>query len=69
MDTSIFHYKKFIDAKNERDRLREENKKLHIEAIKLMRDEVNYWRKETEELRNEINRMAIKKRRYENDKT
>ena len=59
----VFHYKKFKDAVAERDKLREENKKLHIEAIKLMREEVDNLQKENKRLKDEVNRLSITRRK------
>lgn len=61
-DRSVFNYKKYLDAIRERDRLREENKKMQLEACKLMRNEVDILRKENERLKSELISLQVKTR-------
>lgn len=63
MSDNVFHYKKYIDAVNERNRLREENKKMQLEACKLMQNEVDMLRKENEQLKQELISLQIKNKR------
>ena len=61
-ERAVFNYKRYINALKERDRLREENKKLQLEACKLMQNEVDMLRKENEALKQQIIILQIKNR-------
>ena len=61
-EKAVFNYKRYINALKERDRLREENKKLQLEACKLMQNEVDMLRKENEALKQQIIILQIKNR-------
>lgn len=59
----VFNYKRYLDAIHERDRLREENKKMQREACKLMQNEVDMLRKENEQLKKELISLQIKNKK------
>ncbi len=61
-EKAVFNYKRYTNALKERDRLREENKKLQLEACKLMQNEVDMLRKENEALKQQIIGLQIKNR-------